>query len=351
MTTTQSDSGRPSVVIKLVVSLFILFHLTAIICHVIAGGGPLVMKMAASYFRPYLKTMWLDNAYRFYAPDPGPTEVLWYKMVYEDGSTHWTQVPPRREDIYLRMPYQRHMSIALLASMMNEQEVIKPKEDPLSAVSILVSSQPSYRTVLTAWGEIHFRSYARHIARRYATHPTTQAKLAYTECYFVQYLIRTPAEMRLKMDMFDPRKLRIQFICCFTPTGQMANFEQGFKQRAADDLFVELTQNEIVPLLEANARKPAAERQSIMQILHDYGIPYPLVQPLAKLSNDSRDDSERSKFFAKPIDRDTLRERYKVLVKMGEPDDSNEPSVTTQPSPTKPATAEPLVEKAPRGIQ
>jgi hypothetical protein len=151
--------------------------------------------------------------------------------------------------------------------------------------------------------------------------------------------------MRLKMDMFDPRKLRIQFISCFTPTGQMANFEQGFKQRAADDLFVELTQNEIVPLLEANAKKPAPERQSIMQLLHDYGIPYPLVQPLAKLSSDPKDDTERSKFFAKPIDRDTLRERYKVLVKMGEPEELNEPVVVTQPSP------EPLAEKAPRGIQ
>jgi hypothetical protein len=346
MSTQPPPLRRLPVWVKLLVSLVILFHISAILAHVLSGGRPLIMLMAASKYRPYLKTMWLDNAYRFYAPDPGPTEVIWYKMVYEDGSTQWTQVPPRREDVYLRMPYQRHMSIALLASMMNEQQLIKPKDDLNSAVSILVNQQATVRTVLTAVGEIYFRSYARHIARLYAHHPESQSPLAYMECYFVQYLIRTPAEMRRQMDMFDPRKLRIQFVSCFTPAGQMANFEQGFKTREADDLFVELTQNEIVPLLEANAKKPIAERKPIMQLLHDYGVPYPLVQPLAKLN----DDAERAKFFAKPIDRDTLRERYRQLVKLGEPEEPAEPEVKTIPSPPPAATNEPKTEK-PRGIQ
>jgi hypothetical protein len=350
MSTLRPSQSRPPLFVKLVLSLVILFHLSAILAHVLSGGRPLIMLMAASKFRPYLKTMWLDNAYRFYAPDPGPTEVIWYKMVYEDGSTQWTQVPPRREDVYLRMPYQRHMSISLLASMWNERLMSKPREDINSAVSILVNNQPVIRTVLTAVGEIYFRSYARHVARLYAAHPETKAPLAYLECYMVHYLIRSPDEMRRKMDMFDPRKLRIDYISSFTPSGQMANFEQGFKPREADDLFVELTQNEIVPLLEANAKKPPAERKPIMQVLHDYGIPYPLIQPLAKLSSDPRDDTERSKFFARPIDRDTLRERYRQLVKLGEPEEPAEPEVKLVPSPPPAATNEPKTEK-PRGIQ
>ena len=119
-------ASKFSTSVKVIVSLVILFHLSAILTHVIAGGGPFVMKQISSWYRPYLKTMWMDNAYRFYAPDPGSTEVLWYKLQYEDGSTRWTQVP-RREDFYLRMPFQRHMSIALLASMMIEKETVNPK--------------------------------------------------------------------------------------------------------------------------------------------------------------------------------------------------------------------------------
>lgn len=301
--------SKAPALVKWIVSLVLLFHFTAIISHVLSGGGPFVMRQLSTLFRPYLKTMWLDNAYRFYAPDPGPTDVLWFHLNYADGSTRWTQVP-RREDFYFRMPFQRHMSIALLASMMVEQEPVPARDNNESLARILASNTPIMRTVLTPVGEIFYRSYARHIARTDKQHPRTHAELASMDCYLVKYNIRSPFEMRMKLDMYDPRMLRILQVATFTPDGLICNHEEGFKEKAADDLFIELIQNEITPLLEANAALPAGQRQPIMSILKDYGIPFPFIQPLVTLS-----EEEKVQFFKKPLDRDTLRERYARVVK------------------------------------
>lgn len=308
----MSPPRQAPMFVKLIVSLIVLFHLSAILSHVLSGGGPFVMRVLSSYYRPYLKTMWLDNAYRFYAPDPGPTEVIWYHLQYNDGSTRWTQVP-RREDFYFRMPFQRHMSIALLGSMMNEQQPVAAKDDPASVASMLVNNRPVMRTVLTPVGEVFFRSYARHVARMEMKHPVTQAELISLDCYLIKYLIRSPFDMRSNIDMYDPRMLNIQFVATFSPDGVLSNFQEGFKEKVADDLFIEMMQNEVLPLLEENNKLPLEKRKPIIQVLKDYGIPYPLIQPLAKLTTE-----QQEKFFQRPYDRDTLRERYAAIVKMND---------------------------------
>lgn len=337
------QSQAPKLWIKLVISAIILFHLSAIISHVLSGGGPFVMRQASAFYRPYLKTMWLDNAYRFYAPDPGPTEVLWYHLRYDDGSTRWTQVPDR-DQFYLRMPFQRHMSIALLASMMTEQEVVNPKDDPASAASILVNNRPTMRTVLTPSGEIYYRSYARHIGRVHGKHPQTGASLVSMDCYMVQYIPRTPYHMRMAIDMYDPRMIRIQSVATFSPSGTMSNHSLGFKDRIPDDFFIELMQNEIVPLLEANANLPQGEQRSLMQVLKDYGIPYPLIQPIAKLVPE-----EQTQFFKKPLDRDSLRERYAKIIKRDDKD-INKPVIAdwpeNKPSAPEKKTSDTAIDKA-----
>lgn len=344
----QPQPSQANWYVKLIISLIILFHLSAILTHVIAGGGPFVMKQISSWYRPYLKTMWMDNAYRFYAPDPGSTEVLWYKLQYEDGSTRWTQVP-RREDFILRMPFQRHMSLALLGSMMIESEPVSPKEDSASVASVLVNNQMTYRTILSPQGEIYFRSYARHIGHREPVHPATGSPLVSMDCYLVHYHIRSPYQMRVNMHMYDPRLLDVQLIATFSVDGTMSNYQQGFKEKMADDLLIELVQNEILPMLEANNKLPAEQRKSIAQILKDYGIPYPLIQPIVK-----QPEVDQAKFFEKPYDRDTLRERYKLAVHLndrGQTPTSDQVKVEQETQPGTPATGTKPPDPTKRGIQ
>lgn len=147
--------------------------------------------------------------------------------------------------------------------------------------------------------------------------------------------------------MFDPRMLTIQYIGNFDPEGVMSNFEAGFRDRVQDDFFIEQVQNDIVPLLEANDKLPVEKRKDIMTILREYGIPYPLIQPLDKKMT----EEERRAFFQKPLDRDTLRERYARIVKRDDKPLRKTLEVINEEQSRKSAAAEKAQEKPTRGVQ
>src|SRR5439155_7618334 len=82
------------------VSLLLLFHLGAVCAAVIgAPPGPWIVAQAHHrVFRNYLNFMYLNNAYRFYAPDPSPASQLWFRIEYQRPNTplkevRWVKLP------------------------------------------------------------------------------------------------------------------------------------------------------------------------------------------------------------------------------------------------------------------
>jgi hypothetical protein len=305
----------PPLSVKLVVTILLLLHFTAILACVLAGGGPFGMKQLCGFFRPYLKFMWLDNAYRFYAPEPGPTEVIWFYLRYEDGSARWYQVP-RREDFTLRMPFQRYMSIALHATSKVEAKLVPFKDDASAITVALRENRPKLKYVLDPTGLIYFQSYARFVARKHVEHPVTRSRLAAVDIYGVTYGLRTAFDVRRNLDMYDPRLVHVQTYGSFDTegrlidtAGQVTTEQRGIEARPTDELFVDAVQHDLLPLLEANSKHPAGARKSVRVILAEYGIPYPLVQPILKLT-----EEELDRFFDKPYDRETLLKRYASAV-------------------------------------
>src|SRR5262245_37113921 len=107
---------------KIAVSAGIVWHFFAIFLAVTSEGGrgnspELCRKI---YYQelgkvpayPYLRFLFLTNAYRFFAPNPGPTALLWFRVQYDDGSARWFELPDADEFV-LRMPYQRRLALAL----------------------------------------------------------------------------------------------------------------------------------------------------------------------------------------------------------------------------------------------
>src|SRR4051812_33477913 len=82
------------------VNMLLALHLAALILMVAGGGSgvfsspPLVMR-AASVTAPYVRFTGMQNAYRFFAPDPGPATVLWSRLTYDDGTVRWIECPGR----------------------------------------------------------------------------------------------------------------------------------------------------------------------------------------------------------------------------------------------------------------
>jgi hypothetical protein len=45
------------------------------------------------FYLPYLQFTHLNNAYHFYAPEPGPVTQVWFRLAYADGSSRWVKLP------------------------------------------------------------------------------------------------------------------------------------------------------------------------------------------------------------------------------------------------------------------
>jgi hypothetical protein len=106
----------PRVVRRIVVSLLVVFHfagiLTAVTCVPPPGALPpwISSQLWARVFRPYLMFAYVNNAYHFYSPEPGPPTLLWFRIQYEDNSSQWVKIPNREESL-TRLGYQRLLAL------------------------------------------------------------------------------------------------------------------------------------------------------------------------------------------------------------------------------------------------
>src|SRR5262249_17973947 len=74
-------------------------------------------------YRPYLEFMYLNNAYHFYAPEPGPSRFLWFRVIYHDRDDPdkeslqgaWLKVPNMDETNQplhsAALEYQRYLAM------------------------------------------------------------------------------------------------------------------------------------------------------------------------------------------------------------------------------------------------
>jgi hypothetical protein len=72
--------------------------------------------------RPYLQFMYLNNAYHFYSPEPGPACQLWFYIKFDDDTNtgEWLKIP-KREDYATRQEYQRILSVTENANQLFPQ--------------------------------------------------------------------------------------------------------------------------------------------------------------------------------------------------------------------------------------
>ena len=83
---------------RLAVSVLILLHFAGIGTVVVgAPPGSWIAQVVHHYvFRPYLEFMYLQNAYRFYSPEPNEASQLWYRIEYLRGNkilSRWEKLP------------------------------------------------------------------------------------------------------------------------------------------------------------------------------------------------------------------------------------------------------------------
>ena len=133
----RSGKGTPprwSLTARLIASTLISFQMMAIFWPPFtfassAGNGSSspFADGVMSWLRPYVSFMFLDHGYFFFAPNPGPSHLVHYKVEFADSSEPVEGVFPNLKDEKPRLLYHRHFMLAE-----SLQNAFVPPEEPRS---------------------------------------------------------------------------------------------------------------------------------------------------------------------------------------------------------------------------
>lgn len=83
MMTTDQGKLRSKSFLKVLLSLFIIFHLAVII--ILANGGSYLGRSLQKILLPYANTVGLNNTWNFFSPDPAHTMYIKYIQHFDDA--------------------------------------------------------------------------------------------------------------------------------------------------------------------------------------------------------------------------------------------------------------------------
>ena len=197
----------PRLVRRLVISLLVVFHFVGIMTAAtsVPPNPALSMMLWSHVYRPYLEFFYLVNAYHFYSPDPGPGTLVWFYVIYEDG-TMQEYVLPDQDKNMPGLEYQRYISLA--ESGINQKSTMAPpdfefrwqrrneagRHDGINPYPG-VSAELQYREPTPWYSKRMLESYARYVARN-VPHPSDATKKVISvKIYLVIHNILSPKEI------------------------------------------------------------------------------------------------------------------------------------------------------------
>ncbi len=246
----------PLMVRRGAILFLVLFHfggiLTAVFSVAPPSGIPCWMTSAlwTYVYRPYLQFTYLNNAYHFYSPEPGPATQLWFCVSYEDPQVppRWVQVP-RREDYPSRLLYQRATALT--------ESTIAPRlgypEDMLAPDGRVVRRynareripyHPELQNDKRSWAtpdlsqyrepreldaKMYIASYARHVARdpKYRSPESPDTPVKSVKVYRVLHQMLNATEMAANFDPEDPTKFLPVYVGEFDVDGKLLDGEDS----------------------------------------------------------------------------------------------------------------------------
>jgi hypothetical protein len=198
----------PRTIRRVVFLVIVVFHFGGILNAITSAPPPgspapwITRVLWVRVYRPYLQFMYLNNAYHFYSPDPGPANQLWFYVKFTDGSGEWLKVPERK-DYATHQEYQRllaltesanqiDVSISPSAQMMAKRNMAANLFRPtLQTSPYLLPGE--YQEPFPA-AKFLIRSYAKHVARTYKSAEDPDKEVASVKVYRVLHRIVLPPD-------------------------------------------------------------------------------------------------------------------------------------------------------------
>jgi hypothetical protein len=219
------------------VSLLIVLHfggiLTATLTVPAPGqAGPYVPTAAWNLiYRHYLQFTYMNNAYHFYSPEPGPPTLLWFRIEY-DGPVqpYWYKLLVRKQ-FPTRLQYQRLLALTEHA---NQPGPVLPNAkltrlyERRAAGGVALGLPPlvpadagvSYRQ-LPEMSELYVSSYIRHVARTIRHPERPELKVKRIRLYRLNHLIINAAQLAAGANPLDKSFYQVFYLGEFDPEGKM----------------------------------------------------------------------------------------------------------------------------------
>jgi hypothetical protein len=207
----------PGTVSRVLVSVLIVIHFGGMFTAATSVTPPqgttpwLPQQIWTRIYRPYLQFTYMNNAYHFYSPNPGPATLLWCRIEYADKSSRWVKLPNRDEHFTdpLGQEYYRRLS---LTEGVNQTQPTPAVPEPIRVRRVLageefvnkggaqiplhpyypVADQLARPQVMT---HRMLCSYARHLAHSYP-HPTDPSKpVVGVKIYRIRHMMIEPYDV------------------------------------------------------------------------------------------------------------------------------------------------------------
>jgi hypothetical protein len=220
----------PQAVRRVAVLLLVLFHFGGIFSAVTSVSPTpwLSQYIWANVYQPYLEFMYLNNAYHFYSPEPGPGINIRFYIKYEDDSGQWYRIPSW-EDHTVALEYQRQLSFCESFNQITPGNNLNAyamarRQAAINNTGFLGHPwvPPEKQFFVPTWySKKMMENYARYVAR-HKPHPTNpDIKVASVKIYRVTHNILTPAEMARGEDPDNPRLYLAFYQGEFSPDGEL----------------------------------------------------------------------------------------------------------------------------------
>ena len=224
-----------------VVSVWLLYHFSGIFVACTNQdpsntSPPWLSNKAWEYgYRHYLGVLYLNNAYHFYSPDPGPADLLWFRIEYANGEVREVRMPERGNS---PVPLHYTRLIAMGNSIMmsvpygqQPEEVLQPiRENRVRAGDNRGIPLHPYATLPVQYQEptdltkVYIASYARHIVHEYP-HPSDNPAVVVksVRIYHVIHDLMVPYDLVTGHKPTEPPLYRIYYLGEFKPDGSFTN--------------------------------------------------------------------------------------------------------------------------------
>lgn len=166
---------------KVAVSLVLLFHLAGVLAppfYSATRTSEAESPIAAATFQllePYINAMFLDHGYAFFAPGPGPSHLVRFRIEFDDGRPPVEQMFPDLERHWPRLLYHRHF---MLAEQLHSDYVTpiappRPQREPDESASLWQRRLAEWEIDYALWKRgrdrylTKWQSYEKHLLQRY----------------------------------------------------------------------------------------------------------------------------------------------------------------------------------------